>query len=499
MESRSRSEIRATAIIVVAAALYFGTRAPFINEYVYLVRLRHVARPQYIQGDWSLNGSFGENLVFNTLLAPLANVLSIVAIAWLGRVIVWVTLARLVVAFGRRIALTPTTTAVAVCIWMPWQVKLVGADWMFGSFEAKPIAYCCLLAGIIAACDNRVPGALLLAGATISLHPGVGVMAAPALIVALLARRTTRARTVRWIPILLVGAGPGIFGIVRDFGGSSGNRALWKLMALHIYPFHLNPWHFGVLSAVAIAAMLVATISVLRKDPIGDHATRATLIVFTLAAAVPPLLGVVAFGMGHYELLRFFPFRVFPVWCSLLFTLMCAHQLQQFRIDRSRSFRFVLVLGAAAAAVVAQNPVRSAAFLARRNAVEWHDPRSDLQLSYDWIRNHTPPDAVLVAPPGLDPHYDTQRRQIATFGVPRWDRVEVWETRMLAQLGSDNRSVIEALNRGRSTDDLYHELTPERLQSLSKRYGATLFVADRDYPLPIAHRQGLWIVYRLPG
>ena len=496
MSKRLRSSGPIALVAFWSAALN-GTKAPFINEYVYLVRLRAFAKPDYLPRDWSLRGSFGESLLFNTVFAPIARRVSIVDLAWIGRGAVWIALAGLLITLGRRLGISSLGSALAVCAWMPWQLHLSGADWMFGTFESKPIAYCCIVGALVCTIDQRASAAMLLAGLALSVHPGVGAMAAPGLVlalgVAMRERLAWRALAVRllWFP---AGAVIGIYGILRDFHGSSGSRALWHWMALDIYPFHLNPWHFGVLGVVVMFVMLAFIVTTARADE-----KLRVLATFLLGAAGPYALGILAFQLGWYEWLRFFPFRVFPVLVTIAFALVVARQVEQ--LLRSGSVRvgrkLWVPLLVVAYAFVGDNGIRNAAFSLRRVVREYQQPRSDLQLAYDWIRTSTPRDAVIIAPPGIDPHYDTQRSQIATFGVPRWDAVVEWQQRILAQLASSNEVALTALQHRTTVDALYRSLTLERVRSLHDRYGATFLVSQQVYALTERRRIGAWHVYEI--
>ncbi len=483
--------------------MLFASRAPFINEYVYLVRLRSVADPHYLAHDWSLSGSFGENLVFNTLFTPIARAWSIVVVAWIGRVTCWAALSALLVALTRRLGIARWAGVLAVLVWMPWQLRIVGGDWMFGSFEAKPIAYVAVLGAIIAALDRRVALAMLLGGVVVSAHPGVGVAAMPAIAIALLVDPATRRAAVRALPLAALAAAPGVVGIVRDMHGSAGNRDLWRFIARDIYPFHMDPWYFGGLTLIALVAMACVNTwyaySLERAHPL------RFLAHVELVTAVPSALGLLAWTTGRYEYLRFFPFRVFPIIVSLGFALTVAHAAPRWWQRREITPRPSAVLGAIALTlalgVIAQNPVREAGFLVRRNVRDWtgHNARTDTDLTraYHWVRDHTPTNAVIIAPPGNDPHYDTERAQIATFGVPRWDEIVEWKRRILQQLGPSDAAARHALDTGTSIDDEYRALTTTRIHSLVTSYNARYLVTDRRYPFTLETHQGSWYVYRL--
>jgi len=503
------SSLVAVVAIVIGAFVLFGDRAPFINEYVYLVRLHSVAHPGYIAHDWSLAGTFGENLVFNIVFWPIGRVLSVVTIAWLGRVACWTALAALLVALMRRLEIGLLAGTLAVLAWMPWELRIVGGDWMFGTFEAKPIAYIAMLGAIVLALDNRVALAMVLGGAAVSFHPGVGVTVAPAIAIALLVDARTRRAALRAIPLAVLAAVPGVIGVVRDMHGSSGDRAVYRFIARDVYPFHMDPWYFGKLTFFALVAM--AAVNTWYAYRAGAPQALRLLAHFELVTAVPTLLGVAAWETGRYEYLRFFPFRVFPIVVSLGFALTAAHALPRWwrsrRADaagwsslRWTSPAMLAVVATVLVASVAQNPVREAGFLARRTLRDFTGYTSkDTQLidTYRWVRGHTPTDSLVIMPPGIDPHYDTERRQIATFGVPRWDAVAEWKRRVLAQLGPSSRAAQHALDHGTSFDDEYRALTPARVRALARTYGAGYLVTDRRYPFALIDRTGPWLVYRV--
>ncbi len=506
-ETTPKARFAAWAAITVAAFVLFGDHVPFINEYVYVVRLHAVAHPGYIPSDWSLSGSFGENLVFNTLLWPVARLLPIVAIAWIGRVVCWAALAALLVALMRRTGIGLLAGTLAVLAWMPWELRIVGGDWMFGTFEAKPLAYIAMLGAIVAALDRRVALAMLLGGAAVSLHPGVGVSVAPALAIALLVDATTRRAALRTLPLAALAAVPGVVGVVHDMHGSSADRDVYRFIAQDIYPFHMDPWYFGKLTFAALVAMALVN----TWYAYSDRGTRGLRLLahFELVCALPTVLGVVAWETGRYEYLRFFPFRVFPVVVSLGVAFTAAHALPRWwharraasgpRLDTATAIAAAVVLTVLVAAV-AQNPVREAGFLARRTLRDWTghtDEQTELAGAYHWVRDHTPAGSVVIAPPEMDPHYDTERPQIATFGVPRWDAVAEWKRRILAQLGPSDTAARRALDHGTSIGDEYRALSPSRVQDLVRRYGARYLVTDRSYPFTLVDRNGKWRVYRL--
>jgi hypothetical protein len=290
--------------------------------------------------------------------------------------------------------------------------------------------------------------------------------------------------------------------VVRDMHGSTADRDVWNFIAHDIYPFHMDPWFWGKLTFLVLVAM--AAVNTWYAH--GRNGTRGLRLLahVELACAIPTVAGVVAWAAGRYEFLRFFPFRVFPIVVSLGFALTAAYAVPRWWAARENRRRPEVVVVAIAVtillAAIAQNPVREAAFMARRTLREWTgytDRDTQLADTYHWVRGHTPSNAVVIAPPGLDPHFDMERAQIATFGVPRWDDVAEWKRRILAQLGPSDAAARRALDSGTNIDDVYRALTPARVRSLHDRYGASYFITDRQYPFGVAAHVGPWTVYRV--
>ena len=389
--------------------------------------------------------------------------------AWIGRVVCWAALAALLVALMRRLQIGLLAGTLAVLAWMPWELRIVGGDWMFGTFEAKPLAYIAMLGALAAALNRHVwlrDAARRRRGEP---SPRCGRERRPR-------HRDHAARRLDHSPgsvahpsIAIIAAIPGVVGVVHDMHGSTANRDVYRFIARDVYPFHMDPWYWGKLTFFVLIAM-AAVNAWYAYNGSGSHGLKL-LAHFELVCAIPTLLGVVAWETGRYEYLRFFPFRVFPVVVSVGFALTAAHALPRWWRARHENMRLTaasVVTGAIVLTVlvarVAQDPVREAAFLARRTLrgfTGYTDSSTQLTDSYHWIRDHTPADSVVISPPAQDPHYDTDRPQITQHSAStRWDTVAEWKRRVLAQLGPSDTAARAALDRGVSFDDEYHALTP---------------------------------------
>ena len=176
-----------TLFVLGVTLLLYGSPVPRLSEELYLPLVRRVADPSYLHGDWTFGGSFGEHWLFDHMFSPLAGALSVNVFGWLGRLVFWPVLGFLLIKLGTRFGLPAWPATFAITFWLLSNQALVGNEWILGTFEAKTVAYVCLLGALLALTRNRIPLGLALLGLTVSFHPAVGLWSAFAGGLALLA------------------------------------------------------------------------------------------------------------------------------------------------------------------------------------------------------------------------------------------------------------------------------------------------------------------------
>ncbi|HEY7564505.1 MAG TPA: hypothetical protein VIA81_06230, partial [Acidimicrobiia bacterium] len=156
----------AIVLIVAATVAVFGGPVPSANEPVYLLVIERLANPAFMAADWTLSGGFEEHFVFNRMVAPLARILDLPVLAWIGRLASWAALAVLIVKLGRRLGASALGAAAAAVLWIGLDQSIgIGFEHVIGSgFEAKALAYPLFLAALLLALDGKIPWALALAG-----------------------------------------------------------------------------------------------------------------------------------------------------------------------------------------------------------------------------------------------------------------------------------------------------------------------------------------------
>ena len=136
------------ALIVICFTAIAGQATPNVNESHYLTKAKHFWNPGYCPGDIFLSSSFS-HLAFYVTTGWLTLFVSLSSYAWIGRILSWTLIAigwRRVCQQLFRVRLMSVLTAVFFVI-LNQRFHLAG-EWVVGGFEAKGIAYGCVLLAI---------------------------------------------------------------------------------------------------------------------------------------------------------------------------------------------------------------------------------------------------------------------------------------------------------------------------------------------------------------
>src|SRR5262249_26128018 len=125
--------------------------------------------------------------------------------------------------------------------WIVYDQALVGEAWAIGTFESKCVAFWLLFEGIAAALDGRSVVAALLAGASFTIHPAIGLSGGAALAAGLLARRPGARALARAGVALAAAAAHGVVQLVIAAGANGDATARdWEFLARLRVPHHLD-------------------------------------------------------------------------------------------------------------------------------------------------------------------------------------------------------------------------------------------------------------------
>ena len=408
-------------LVVGVAAVLTPWYAPANNEFVYLLVLRSRADPTFLAGDWTYSGAFSEHFIFNTLLSPLASVMSIETIAWIGRFSAWALAAAALLALARALGARPWPAAGALVVWLALGQSLVARTWMMFTFEAKTLAYPLLVGALVAAMRGRVPWAAAAAGLSLTFHPAVGFWGGLAVGAALLVERSTRWEAIRWSWLAAVTAAPGLIAML--WGLSRGGAEDWEYVVLARFPFHFDPFEFPRRGMVLLVVVLAWS---LLWGWISQADLRFRIVTwFQIGLAAVFALGVLARLLEAWHVLVYFPFRLLPLFAPLLALLYAARLVDRAHWEsfvdgiRSRSTQAIALLTVGALALgwtlVLMNPAVTAFDRVQGNIEAGRDQNDDIASAFRWVSDHLPEDAVVVSPPWrLEAAYLTERPHVAS-------------------------------------------------------------------------------------
>ncbi len=502
-----------TMVVLGVAFVLYGAPVPRLSEELYLPLVRHVGTPAFLRTDWTMQGPFSEHWVFNHLFGPVAAHVSLQWFGWVGRFVTSVVMAFLLLRIAGRIGVRPWAGAAAISLWLIANQSLIGSEWMFGTFEAKTVAYCWLLAAIAAALDDRVGWAMAALGATVAFHPAVGLWAGGAAAIALVTNPATRRRALTWSWLAVVIGAPGAIGAWSTLSNTSAR--LQEFVVLKGLPHHADPFFGGAQLATAQVVLRTGTLLLMFAANVWWYRrSRRTdaerfLITFQIVTMVPVVVAFGARGVGAWGFLMLFPLRVGPLFVPLCFffqLMLAATRLRDrdrirthtHRRARGRRRSTALIGAGIAIALIVTSPLIAAPRMVVRNFKAWTkaDPEAE---AFAWMRTHVSPSTRCVVPVDRqDAFLRSERPIVANWQAIRYDALGEWKRRMDALVGGDEvfdayDGKIEDLRRA------YNQLSATQIAAVATRYNATCVVATTAYPFTVERRFGTVRIYRIDG
>ena len=475
------------AVLFVAVFIFHGKTVPFSNEFLYLLRLA----PDFLPNDWTFSKPANEHWLFNSIFSFPARAFSLEAIGWAGRIGVWSACLIALIRLGRRWEISYAAIAVAIFVWLAFEQTPVNGEWIFGGFEAKTVAYACLLFALDEFLKRRIVLPSILLGLSFSFHPAVGLWAILAIGLTLLFERISIADLAKIVLTTGVFALPGIVPLLAEqTNAAASSFDDWRFIVVYRMPWHLDAFQFPRRELFALAAMFVFNIFASRKN---EDFARRFLLKFQAALALFFLLGLVLRFFESFTLLRFMPMRLFPVFTSLFFFFTVFYFFS--RIDLKRD-RIILILFACLILVLL-DPLRKGFWQIQTTVATWTAAPTDLQTAERWIASNTPPDAQIVQPPdSREFWYLSKRAGLVSFAYPTYDRLHEWRGRVADLTGASQISRGE--NANEEINAAYNNLSVEQINNLKQKYAATHLVSRAVYPYPIIFETKTYKVYQLP-
>ena len=165
----------------------------------------------------------------------------------------------------------------------------------------------------------------------------------------------------------------------------------------------------------------------------------------------------------------------------------------------NRNGRGLLLAGLLALATFG-NPVDVFADRVTKHYSMWTQEEEDVQRAFRWIAANTPASSIIISPPWRnDSFYLSRRGQIASWWVPRFDRLIDWRER-LESIAGDVARVTPGTTAARLEHMTahYNQLTATDIASLTEKYRAEYLVSSARYRYPVLFDTGTYKVYWLP-
>lgn len=490
-ESNLRDDARklfwpSLVFLLLAVFLLHGKNVPYSNEFIYLLRLE----PDFLPHDWTFSEAASEHWLFNFLFSLPARLFRVEAYGWAARIAVWAFCLAAVLRIGSVWRIPLWAIVVSILVWLAFGQSVVGEEWIFGGFEAKTVAYVCLLFALEGFSRKKTVLPAILLGLAFSFHPAVGLWAVLAIGAALLVERIPTPDLVRIVGLTAVFSLPALIAIFTDQAVSNVNLADdWRFIVLIRAPANLDPFQFSRTGTIVLYLMLVFNFFALFRS---ESFALRFLLKFQIGLGAFFLLGLVLRWLELYPLLRFMPLRLFPVFASLFFAFTAFYLASRIE-DRRRKILAALFC---ALLVLSLNPFGKAVDQARETLRTWRAPQDDFQKAALWVAANTPENALVIEPPHRrDAWYFSRRAGVVSFYYPTYDRLPEWRARLKELTGGALLSTSETASD--EIEAAYNRLSEAETEKIKQKYAADFLVSRAVYSYPVVFATETYKVYRL--
>lgn len=331
-----------------------GAQVPGVNESHYIPKSKHVWDADFAPGDLFLE-SHNSHFLAAGLSGSLSTFLPMPAVAWIGRLISWAFFAWAWIYLCRALGIARILTPFALVAWfLAISYGHWAGEWVMGGFEAKAIAYPCILMGLAAMFNERWRWVWIWMGAAVAWHPVVGGWAGiSCAIIWFWNHRSHLQRDFRsQIPWLASGATIGLIGVLPALGGIFESDRVGNVVASQIQVYmrlghHMCPRLFAAeRHYAAIGSLLALVIATLvwnyKKQPTNSDNHRFTSGVSGLLFVAWTSVAIALVGLAidlamsdprlptfqpviASKLLRFYWFRWADVAVPLAWTAVVWH------------------------------------------------------------------------------------------------------------------------------------------------------------------------------
>ncbi len=476
-----------------AIFLFVGKPVPYSNEYSYLLRLKNLYDPNYLSGDITFSTPTNEYWLFDHIFGLPTFIFSIEFIGWFGRILCWSVLLFALIKLGKRWEISLRMISVSIFLWLYVGQSVVADEWIFGGFEAKCVAYICLIFALDLFCTKRDIFAAVLLGLSFAFHPVIGFWGILAAIPAFLFCRRDVLQTLKVGVITgafsLIGAIPLLKMRAESVPPTIENLRYFELVK---FPQHFDPFAWSK-SAVLLQFVLMFFCLAVHAQ-IKNVKPPKLLIAFLTMLGIFFAAGILSRALNQYKLLEFTPTRLFAVFIPVFFFLYVSRAFQE------NLLRKPLQIAALSAIVLLSlwNLIPLNGFYQTKSTYEfWTKTSDDLAKSFIWLKDNTPKNTLVIAPPWrYDFWYLSERAEVVNYRKPIIADVGEWQNRLNSLIGTADPE--KGFREETDMAEFYFALDEQKIKSLNEKYQAAYFISESDYSFPVLYSEGEIKIYRLP-
>ncbi len=520
-----------TAVLSLRLLLDFNMGGSGWNEVDVLPLAKQYADPAWIPQDWYLNQAAGYRLLFNNLVGWLILNFGFLATSIIGRLICYSLVATGLVLIGQKLKLSLPFLLLATigCTYQGYNQGAIAGEWFVGGLEAKAFAYGLSLIAIAFMLRRHYLVMTLFLGLATSFHVLVGGWAFLTTLGWLCFRPSTRLSKLKEIGFLLlliycvtsVFAIPAVAQHLLESESTSASTASISFSPSYIYVFlrlahHLNPLSWNIISWIKLIIYLLLlgrSMMLLHNQKDQQEMTRVNVIRLELGEfaliSLIPFLGGLAIALFDHQgnWLQYYPFRFGDVMLPIIACLLTACTLESYLSKSKKSLkrlvhRIVIGILLIQTAIFTYQVVSLQQFPSAQQ-----DVNPQWKTMSNWIREHTPKDAVIVSHPIQLVNFSwlTERATIAKVKLfPQTDQKILEYYQRIDDL-SGNSSLEEYITQNKLNkrelmqfiSDGFEDLSTDQAKALMSKYHSQYFLTTVKHhlELEVAYRYAPYILY----
>jgi hypothetical protein len=516
-----------TVVIVFLSLrlLLIGNVGSGWNEVDILPLAKHYADPDWISQDWYLNQTASYRLLFQNVIGWFTINFGFLVTSIIGRLVCYSLVALGIVIIGHKLRLSFALLLLAtICsTYSGYHQGMIAREWLVGGLEPKAFAYGLILIAIALMLSKRYFAMTLLLGLATSFHVLVGGWAFLTTLGWLCLRPHKRLFKLRQIGFrfLLLYVIASAFAIPALFQQLLTTTPISSasISPSYIYVFlrlshHLNPLSWDIDAWIdPLIYLLLLGISIvllrLKADKTERDYAAFELGEFALVSLVPFLGGLAIAPFDHQgDWLQYYPFRFADVILPFTACFLTAYILESYLAKSQKIINTLLCLILLVILGIQATIFTKSAIALQQFPSQEQDVDPQWKVMSNWIRYHTPKDALIVSHPVDLSNFTwlTERATIAKFKLLPQTKTKILEYYKRLDDLSGNSVLDKYVSEGkvskrktmRILSDGFEHLTKVQAEELMSKYQANYFLTNVNHPLDLktVYRYDPYVLYK---